>query len=94
MIVMLTAEQEGGQLKAHNYWSGKQYGSLHLNQLGERKASLEPSKIYKHREQWRPTLGQRRATNPPKPAYFVEKQAPSPFQVSNEEATSAQHYIH
>ncbi|KAF1953494.1 hypothetical protein CC80DRAFT_507007 [Byssothecium circinans] len=78
VIVMLTAEQEGGQLKAHNYWSDTQYGNLHLNALGERRASLEPSKIYKHREQWRPALGQRRSTNPPKPAYFPEKQTPSP----------------
>ncbi|PSN67537.1 hypothetical protein BS50DRAFT_393888 [Corynespora cassiicola Philippines] len=66
VIVMLTAEQEGGQLKAHNYWSEKQYGHLHLNALGERKASLEPSKIHRHREHLRPSLGQRRSTNPPK----------------------------
>src|SRR2546427_455924 len=76
---MLTAEQEGGQLKAHNYWSNKQYGHLYLNALSERKASLEPSKIYRHREQWRPPLGQRRATNPPKPANLArETNAPSP----------------
>jgi protein tyrosine phosphatase len=79
VIVMLTAESEGGQLKAHNYWSGNQYGPLHLNVLGEHRASLEPSKIHKNREQWRPTLVQRRSTNPPSSAYFPEKEeAPSP----------------
>lgn len=64
VIVMLTAEQEGGQVKAHNYWSDEKYGHLHLSNLGERRASLEPSKIYRHREQSRPTLSQRRPTNP------------------------------
>lgn len=75
---MLTAETEGGQLKAHNYWSGKQYGHLHLNSLGERRAALEPSKIHRHREQARPALGQRRSTtaNPPnKPGYFITTEA-------------------
>ncbi|KAL1610284.1 phosphotyrosine-specific ptp2-like protein [Paraconiothyrium brasiliense] len=81
VIVMLTAEQEGGQLKAHNYWSGKQYGHLHLNTLGERRASLEPSKIHRHREQSRPALGQRRSTtaNPPsKAGYFPTESDTSP----------------
>lgn len=65
---MLTAEQEGGQIKAHNYWSDKHYGHLHLNPLGEHKASLEPAKIHRHREQsTRPPLGQRRSTNPSRP---------------------------
>ncbi|KAF2687127.1 tyrosine-protein phosphatase-like protein non-receptor [Lentithecium fluviatile CBS 122367] len=77
VIVMLTAEQEGGQLKAHNYWSSKQYGHLHLNALGERKASLEPTKIHRHREQRRPALGQRRSTNPPKPANLTKETAAS-----------------
>jgi len=75
---MLTAEQEGGQLKAHNYWSNKQYGHLHLNLLGERRASIEPSKIYRHREQSRPVLGQRRSTNPPKPANIAKESTLSP----------------
>ena len=70
---MLTAEQEGGQIKAHNYWSEKQYGHLHLSNLGERRASLEPSKIYRHREQSRPSMGQRRSTNPPKLANFTKE---------------------
>ncbi|KAF2852816.1 tyrosine-protein phosphatase-like protein non-receptor [Plenodomus tracheiphilus IPT5] len=73
VIVMLTAEQEGGQIKAHNYWSDKRYGHLRLDNLGERRASLEPSKIYRHREQSRPTMSQRRSTtnNPPKGFNFT-----------------------
>lgn len=86
VIVMLTAEQEGGQLKAHNYWSSRQYGHLHLNPLGEKRASLEPSKIYRHREQWRPALGQRRSTNPPKPANFARENNTPP-------ANSEQPYV-
>ncbi|KAL5118086.1 hypothetical protein ACEQ8H_004075 [Pleosporales sp. CAS-2024a] len=64
VIVMLTAEQEGGQVKAHNYWSDRHYGHLHLSPLSEHKASLEPAKIRSHRQQSRPTMGQRRSTNP------------------------------
>lgn len=60
VIVMLTAEQEGGQVKAHNYWGKQQYGHLQLNFLGEHRASLEPAKIHRHRD--RPGLGQRRST--------------------------------
>ncbi|KAF2019688.1 hypothetical protein BU24DRAFT_341205 [Aaosphaeria arxii CBS 175.79] len=66
VIVMLTAEKEGGQVKAHDYWSDRQYGHFYLNPLGERRASLEPSRIHRHREQSRPQLGQRRSTNPPR----------------------------
>ncbi|KAF1837075.1 tyrosine-protein phosphatase non-receptor type 6 [Decorospora gaudefroyi] len=73
VIVMLTAEQEGGQVKAHNYWSEKRYGHLNLNKLGERRASLEPSKIHRHREQSRPSMGQRRSTNPPRLANFTQE---------------------
>lgn len=73
VIVMLTAEQEGGQVKAHNYWSDKRFGPFHLNNLSERKASLEPSKIHRHREQARPAIGQRRSTNPPRLANFAKE---------------------
>ncbi|KAI8936823.1 hypothetical protein NX059_006060 [Plenodomus lindquistii] len=73
VIVMLTAEQEGGQIKAHNYWSDKRYGNLRLENLGERRASLEPSKIHRHREQSRPVMSQRRSTtnNPPQGFNFT-----------------------
>lgn len=60
---MLTAEKEGGQIKAHNYWETKHYGPLHLTFLSEHRASLEPSKIHRHRD--RPAVGRRRSTNPP-----------------------------
>lgn len=60
---MLTAEKEGGQIKAHNYWESRRYGPLILTFLSEHRASLEPSKIHRHRE--RPPVGRRRSTNPP-----------------------------
>jgi tyrosine-protein phosphatase 2/3 len=62
VIVMLTAEFEGGHIKAHNYWSQKRFGPLHLNFLSEHRASLEPARI--HRRE-RPSAGRRRSTNPP-----------------------------
>lgn len=63
VVVMLTAEQEGAQVKAHNYWDQKQYGSLQLEFLSEKKASLDPAKI--HRSKNRPAPGHRRSsTNP------------------------------
>lgn len=64
-------------MKAHNYWSDRQYGHFYLNPLGEHRASLEPSRIHRHRDG--PSIGQRRATNPPKPAAFAEEAStPSP----------------
>ncbi|KAF2665786.1 hypothetical protein BT63DRAFT_417315 [Microthyrium microscopicum] len=62
VILMLTAEMESGQVKAHNYWSQKHFGPLHLTFLSEHRASLEPSKIHHHTE--RPSAGRRRSTNP------------------------------
>lgn len=61
MIVMLTAEKEGGQVKAHNYWSDKQYGPMRLEFLSEKRASLDPAKIKKHRQ--RPSVGSRKSTD-------------------------------
>ncbi|KAI9793145.1 MAG: hypothetical protein M1833_000830 [Piccolia ochrophora] len=58
VIVMLTAEKEGGQLKCHPYWTGKAFGPLKLKPLSERKVSLESS------HNIRPGLGKRRSTNP------------------------------
>lgn len=74
VIVMLTAEQEGGQVKAHNYWSDKHFGNLHLKQLSEHRASLEASKIQSHKERsHRPILGQRRSTaSQPKTSFFPD----------------------
>jgi len=62
VVVMLTAEQEGAQVKAHNYWDQRQYGSLQLDFLSEKKASLDPAKI--HRSKNRPAVGRRSSTNP------------------------------
>jgi protein tyrosine phosphatase len=59
---MLTAEIEGGQIKAHNYWSQKHFGPLHLQFLSEHRASLEPAKINRHRA--RPVSERRRSGNP------------------------------
>jgi tyrosine-protein phosphatase 2/3 len=46
VIIMLTAESEGGQLKCHPYWAAKEYGAFRLKALSERKVSLDP---HKHR---------------------------------------------
>lgn len=75
VIVMLTAEQEGGQIKAHKYWSDKRHGHLRLDSLGERRASLEPSKIHRHRDQPRPVMSQQRPTanNPTKGFNFTKE---------------------
>jgi len=43
---MLTAESEGGQLKCHPYWKGKDFGPIRLRLLSEKKVSLD---IDKHR---------------------------------------------
>lgn len=50
VIVMLTAEKEGGQIKAHNYWDGSQFGPFHLEHLSDRRASLDLAKIRRHRK--------------------------------------------
>jgi len=44
VIVMLTAEKEGGQLKCHPYWNSPSYGPLKLKNLSEKKVSLGPKK--------------------------------------------------
>jgi protein-tyrosine phosphatase len=43
---MLTAESEGGQLKCHPYWKGRDFGAIRLKLLSEKKVSLD---IDKHR---------------------------------------------
>ncbi|KAI9885821.1 MAG: hypothetical protein M1823_002400 [Watsoniomyces obsoletus] len=56
VIVMLTAESEGGQLKCHPYWTGREFGPLRLKPISERRVSLEPSKagqILSHQPQRR-----------------------------------------
>jgi tyrosine-protein phosphatase 2/3 len=62
---MLTAEKEGAQVKAHNYWDKRQYGPLHLDFLSEKRASIEPSRIHRHRQHHsRPGLNKRSSTGP------------------------------
>ena len=46
VVLMLTAESEGGNLKCHPYWKGRDFGAIKLKQLSEKKASLD---IDKHR---------------------------------------------
>lgn len=41
MIVMLTAEEEGGQLKCHRYWAGHEFGPLRLKAISEHRVSLD-----------------------------------------------------
>lgn len=66
VIVMLTAESEGGQVKSHNYWTPGQYGPFKLKELSERTVSLEPKKTTTKTSQTapsaRPSLGPRRST--------------------------------
>lgn len=62
VIVMLTAEKEGAQVKAHNYWDQNQYGPFQLEFLSEKRASLDPAKI--HRSRHRPSGGRRSSMNP------------------------------
>ena len=58
---MLTAEKEGAQVKAHNYWDKRQYGPLHLDFLSEKRASIDLSRIHKHRQ--RPPAAKRSSTS-------------------------------
>ncbi|KAI7197208.1 phosphotyrosine-specific Ptp2-like protein [Hortaea werneckii] len=62
VIVMLTAEKEGAQVKAHNYWDDKRYGPLHLDFLSEKRASLEPARIHRS-QQRRPKAMKRTSTS-------------------------------
>ena len=47
VIVMLTAESEGGQIKAHNYWKDNHYGPIKLRSMSEVKKSIDPSMLHK-----------------------------------------------
>ncbi|MCJ1419283.1 hypothetical protein MMC32_005637 [Xylographa parallela] len=71
VIVMLTAESEGGQRKCHPYWLPDNYGPLKLKSLSEKRVSLElSSRLSPSTEAQvaspldRPGMGRRRATNP------------------------------
>ena len=65
VIVMLTAESEGGQVKGHPYWHAGCYGPLKLKYLSEKHVSLVPNKANaSNKTSTRPSLGQRRSTAP------------------------------
>jgi tyrosine-protein phosphatase 2/3 len=65
ILVMLTAESEGGQLKSHPYWQTGDYGPLKLKLFSEKHVSLglDQAKQSKPRS-GRPSIGPRRSTNP------------------------------
>lgn len=67
VIVMLTAESEGGQLKSHPYWKSGEYGQFKLKALSEKKVQLDDSPNQTpiaNPMVKRPSIGQRRSTNP------------------------------
>ncbi|PQE04315.1 tyrosine phosphatase protein [Rutstroemia sp. NJR-2017a BBW] len=70
VIVMLTAESEGGQLKCHSYWSSNDYGHLKLKALSEKKVSLDPTR--------RRNSTDRRDSNRRRAITSVENATPSP----------------
>ena len=73
VIVMLTAETEGGQRKCHPYWVPGEYGPFKIKALSERRLPLEhstskPSRSFTSPIKFptpdqRPGVGQRRSTN-------------------------------
>ena len=80
VIVMLTAESEGGQVKSHPYWHAGSYGPLKLKNLSEKRVSLVPNKgNSSNLVSKRPSLGQRRSTAPfPTREKTREHSPPSP----------------
>ena len=67
VIVMLTAESEGGQVKSHPYWHTGEYGQFKLKILSEKKVKLDDSprtSPIPNPVLTRPSVGQRRSTNP------------------------------
>lgn len=71
VIVMLTAESEGGQVKSHPYWKTGEYGIFKVKQLAERKVSLVSKPTVTQEPQKRPTASRRLTTSNATPA--VEK---------------------
>jgi protein tyrosine phosphatase len=65
VIVMLTAESEGGQVKSHPYWHAGTYGPLKLKALSEKHVALGPTKAsINDSTPKRPSIGPRRSTAP------------------------------
>ncbi|KAF2863777.1 hypothetical protein K470DRAFT_261777 [Piedraia hortae CBS 480.64] len=68
VIVMLTAEKEGAQVKAHNYWDQKKYGRVNLELLKESRASLGMNRSLKiHKPKERRPIMVRRSSSQPNP---------------------------
>ncbi|OCT51752.1 phosphotyrosine-specific Ptp2-like protein [Cladophialophora carrionii] len=79
VIVMLTAEAEGGQVKSHVYWKPGEYGQLKLKQLSERQVSLEPKKpANKPAPTTRPSMAPRRSTTANIPGERSREEVKSP----------------
>lgn len=80
VIVMLTAEAEGGQVKSHVYWKAGEYGQLKLKNLSEREVSLEPKKsASKAAPTSRPPMAPRRSTTANIPGEKSREDAKSPL---------------
>ncbi|KAL8243614.1 hypothetical protein R6Q59_009872 [Mikania micrantha] len=62
VVVMLTAEAEGGQIKSHPYWNSGEYGQFKVKNLSERSVHLD--KRSKEKEAARPQMAPRRSTQP------------------------------
>ena len=68
VIVMLTAENEGGLLKSHPYWKAGEYGPVKIKVLAERTVSLDngetpsPTPRTPGVSHARPSMGMRRST--------------------------------
>ncbi|PGH13698.1 hypothetical protein AJ80_06203 [Polytolypa hystricis UAMH7299] len=86
VIVMLTAESEGPQVKCHNYWNSDDYGPFKLKVLAERQIPLGPMSSRNQPSQARRVSGQRRSTNP---HTAVEKSRPHEGQDGSEEIAYA-----
>ncbi|EWC44757.1 hypothetical protein DRE_06535 [Drechslerella stenobrocha 248] len=56
VIVMLTAEAEGGQLKCHRYWKEHNYGPYQLNNISEKRIALDPVKVGNYQQKKDGTL--------------------------------------
>lgn len=72
LIVMLTAESEGGQVKSHAYWKSGEYGQVKVKQTAEQKVSLSGKSVSSSNSSaGRPTMIRRQTTSAATPA--VEK---------------------
>ena len=78
VIVMLTAESEGGQVKSHPYWRAGEYGPFKVKAMSERKILLgSKEETTKSSSLQRPTLGQRRSTTDNLTSSFKNSSSPT-----------------